>query len=113
MDTELPIEENKTPTPKKPRAKRTSPKIDYNIGDDVLNQKANISVRDLITVSPAMRRELNKECRPRRTTHNVQAMALIEDEEYNTTAVYSKIRIGDKGIKALIDCGAAKTSYSL
>ena len=112
MDTELPIEENKTPTSKKPRAKRTSPKIDYNIGDDVLNQKANISVRDLITVSPAMRRELNKECRPRRNMHNVQAMALIEDEEYNTTAVYSKIRIGDKGIKALIDCGAAKTCMS-
>jgi hypothetical protein len=63
-------------------------------------------------VSPAMRRELNKECRPRRNTHNVQAMALIEDEEYNTTAVYSKIRIEDKGIKALIDCGAAKTCMS-
>ncbi|KAG1529721.1 hypothetical protein G6F51_014062 [Rhizopus arrhizus] len=39
-------------------------------------------------------------------------MALIEDEEYNTTAVYSKIRIRDKGIKVLIDCGAAKTCMS-
>jgi hypothetical protein len=37
MDTELPIEKNMTPTSKKPRAKRTSPKIDYNIGDDALN----------------------------------------------------------------------------
>ncbi|KAG1064121.1 hypothetical protein G6F41_010276 [Rhizopus arrhizus] len=112
LDTELPIEENKPPTSKKPRAKRTSLKIDYNIGDDVLNQKANIFVRDLITVSSALRRELNKECKPRCTTPNVQVMALIEDEEYNTTAVYSKIRIRDKGIKVLIDCGAAKTCMS-
>ncbi|CEJ05497.1 hypothetical protein RMCBS344292_19437 [Rhizopus microsporus] len=39
-------------------------------------------------------------------------MALIKDEEFNTTAVYSHVFIGDKKIKALVDCGAAKTCMS-
>ncbi|KAG0924807.1 hypothetical protein G6F29_012301 [Rhizopus arrhizus] len=39
--------------------------------------------------------------------------ALIEDnDDYSTTAVYSKVSIGSKRIKALVDCGAAKTCMS-
>ncbi|KAG1224064.1 hypothetical protein G6F67_009562 [Rhizopus microsporus] len=39
-------------------------------------------------------------------------MALIEDDEFNTTAAYTHVFIGDKKIKALVDCGAAKTCMS-
>ncbi|KAG1040488.1 hypothetical protein G6F43_012278 [Rhizopus delemar] len=39
-------------------------------------------------------------------------MALIEDEEINTTAAYSTVSIGDKNIKALVDSGASKTCMS-
>ncbi|KAG1035866.1 hypothetical protein G6F43_013160 [Rhizopus delemar] len=41
-----------------------------------------------------------------------QTMALIEDEEINTTAAYSTVSIGDKNIKALVDSGASKTCMS-
>ncbi|EIE80635.1 hypothetical protein RO3G_05340 [Rhizopus delemar RA 99-880] len=55
-------------------------------------------------------------CRPVRipveVTNPGETMAVIEDEDINTTAVYSKVNIGDKFIKALIDCGAAKTCMS-
>ncbi|KAG0803059.1 hypothetical protein G6F19_014119 [Rhizopus arrhizus] len=39
-------------------------------------------------------------------------MAVIEEDDINTTAVYSKINIGDKTVKVLVDCGAAKTCMS-
>ena len=98
---------------KRPRIKRTPPKIDYQIGKDVLDQKASISVRDLITVSPAMRRQLISECKPSRSLNqNDQTMALIEDDDMDTTAVYSQVSIANKPIRALIDCGAAKTCMS-
>ncbi|KAG0813998.1 hypothetical protein G6F19_013168 [Rhizopus arrhizus] len=58
METDASVKSTTQEKQKKPRIKRTPPKIDYQIGKDVLDQKANISVRDLITVSPAMRRQL-------------------------------------------------------
>lgn len=108
MNTELPIIGTK-PKPRALRTKRAPLKINYDIGSDVLDQKANISVRDLITISPAMRRELTKECRPKRKT---STMAFIEDNDESTTAVYTQLCIGDKQIRTLIDCGAAKTCMS-
>ncbi|KAG0925561.1 hypothetical protein G6F63_013800 [Rhizopus arrhizus] len=86
----------------------------------VLRHKADIDIGDLITVAPSLRRKLVSECRPKRkpkqeqtSQQSQQTMALLEDEELNTTAVYSTVSIGDKNIKALVDSGAAKTSSSL
>ena len=114
MDTDLPIENRDKP--KKPRAKRTPPEIKYDIVSDVLKQKADIEIGDLITVAPSLRRKLVNECRPKRKKPEVQqteqTMALIEDDEFNTTAAYTHVFIGDKKIKALVDCGAAKTCMS-
>ena len=102
--------------PKKPRTKRSPLEIKYDIVTDVLKHKADIEIGDLIAVAPSLRRKLVSECRPKRNTNknntSPQTMALIEDEEFNTTAVYSHVFIGDKNIKALIDCGAAKTCMS-
>jgi hypothetical protein len=117
MDTELPIEIKDNQPTKKKIIKRRKPEISYDIAADVLDKPANISVRDLITTVPALRRQLNVACRPnqqRRTINSDKAtFALIEDnEDYSTTAVYSKVSIGSKRIKALVDCGAAKTCMS-
>jgi hypothetical protein len=104
------------PKHKTSRVKRIQPDIKYDIVSDVLRHKADIDIGDLITVAPSLRRKLVSECRPKRkpkqdqTTQQLQqTMALLEDEELNTTAVYSTVSIGDKNIKALVDSGAAKT----
>ena len=117
MDTDVPIQEK--PKRRMPRTKRTPPEIKYDIVSDVLKQKADIEIGDLITVAPSLRRKLVNECRPKRkpkqeqlVQQSQQTMALLEDEEINTTAVYTTVSIGDKDIKALVDSGAAKTCMS-
>ncbi|KAG1135154.1 hypothetical protein G6F37_013073 [Rhizopus arrhizus] len=114
MDTDLPILSEK---PKKIRAKTKPLPIEYNIVSDVLQRKADITVGDLMIASPTIRRQLSSACKPKRITIQEtdpkNTMALIEDEDINTTAVYSNVFIGDKNVKVLIDCGAAKTSYLL
>ncbi|KAG1446250.1 hypothetical protein G6F57_017367 [Rhizopus arrhizus] len=126
LDTELPIQPKTIDKKKKPRAKRLPFEIKYDIVSDVLNQKADIDIGDLIKVAPTLRRKLVDECRPRRTLSKNNkpqpqpmqvkspeaTMALIEDEEISTTAVYTTIAIGNMNIKALVDCGAAKTCIS-
>lgn len=113
MDTELPIVAQK---PKKTRKKTKSPPIKYDIVTDVLQRKADITVGDLMTASPVLRRKLSVACRPKRIpvseTTTGSTMALIEDEDIHTTAVYATVNIGDKMVRALIDCGAAKTCIS-
>ncbi|KAG0816919.1 hypothetical protein G6F19_012848 [Rhizopus arrhizus] len=112
METDLPIEPIKRRTLKK----RSQPDVSYDIVTDVLDKPANISVRDLISSTPRYRRDLIGACRPKRmstkTNETQQTMAIMEDEDINTTAVYSKTSIGDHNVKTLIDCGAAKTCMS-
>ncbi|EIE79980.1 hypothetical protein RO3G_04685 [Rhizopus delemar RA 99-880] len=112
IDTDLPMEEVKRKTP---RRKSQQPVITYDIVSEVLDQPARISVRDLITTTPKFRRDLASACRIRRKSVEdlpQQTIAQIEDDDINTTAVYSKLNIGNKRIRALVDCGAAKTCMS-
>ncbi|KAG1015607.1 hypothetical protein G6F26_013158 [Rhizopus arrhizus] len=114
MDTDMPIQDKPT-KPKASRSRRTEPDIKYDIVSDVLKQKANIEIGDLITVAPTLRRKLVVGCKPKRKLvqgQMNQTMAIIEDEELNTTAVYSIVGIGNKNIKALVDCGASKACIS-
>ncbi len=115
MDIDLPVKEIERKTPRQ-RVKREQPDISYNIVNDVLEQPAKISVRDLITTTPKFRRELISACRPKRKIVNKQVsqqtMALIEDDDINTTAVYSKVNIGNRRARILVDCLAAKTCMS-
>ncbi|KAG0817456.1 hypothetical protein G6F19_012791 [Rhizopus arrhizus] len=119
MDTDLPIQDKINSRLNKPRTRRIEPDIKYDIVSDVLKQKADIEIGDLITVAPSLRKKLVEECRPKRKPRQErnkqatqQTMALIEDEEINTTAAYSTVSIGDKNIKALVDSGASKTCMS-
>ena len=111
VDSDLPIEIK----PKPIRRKTMAPPIRYDIVSDVMNQKADISVADLMVAAPTLRRKLASACKPKRipiTETSKETMAVIEEDDINTTAVYSKINIGDKTVKVLVDCGAAKTCMS-
>ncbi|KAG0904686.1 hypothetical protein G6F33_012743 [Rhizopus arrhizus] len=114
METEKHITQNNEV--KKTRKKTKAPPLKYDIVSDVMNQKADISFGNLIVAAPALGRKLAAASRPKRIpvedANPDETMALIEDEDINTTAVYSKVDIGDKSIKTLIDCGAAKTCMS-
>ncbi|KAG1181188.1 hypothetical protein G6F35_015979 [Rhizopus arrhizus] len=95
VDSDLPIEIK----PKPIRRKTMAPPIRYDIVSDVMNQKADISVADLIVAAPTLRRSLANACKPKRipvTETSKETMAVIEEDDINTTAVYSKINIGDK-----------------
>lgn len=112
MDIDLTMETVKRKTP---RRKIQPLSISYDIVTEVLDQPANITIRDLLLTTPKFRRELAGACRIKRKpieAANQTTMALIEDDDVDTTAVYSKLNIGDKRIRALIDCGAAKTCMS-
>lgn len=126
LDIELPIQPKTTEKPKKPRTRKPPSEIKCDIVSDVLNQKADIDIGNLIKIAPTLRRKLVNGCRPKRTSsknnkpqsQSMQvgppeaAMALIEDEEISTTAVYTTIAIGNMNIKGLVDYGAAKTCIS-
>lgn len=115
METELPIK----PVKKKVIqgvSKRIKPVTKYDVVADVLDKPANITVRDLLTENPKYRRRLTSACKSTRTLMQAQGIeetiALIEDEETDTTAVYSQVIIESHEIRTLIDCGAAKTCIS-
>ncbi|KAG1507223.1 hypothetical protein G6F52_011686 [Rhizopus delemar] len=117
MDTDLPIQSKATTKLRKPRTKQVTPELRYDIVQDVFKHKADIEIGELIVVAPTLRKKLVEECRPKRKPRQSQqvaqqTMALIEDEEINTTAAYSTVSIGDKNIKALVDSGASKTCMS-
>ncbi|KAG1013673.1 hypothetical protein G6F26_013368 [Rhizopus arrhizus] len=62
VDSDLPIEIK----PKPIRRKTKAPPIRYDIVSDVMNQKADISVADLMVAAPTLRRKLASACKPKR-----------------------------------------------
>ncbi|SAL96924.1 hypothetical protein [Absidia glauca] len=109
----VPMETDR-PTKKPQRRKKMnqlSPDFKYNIADDVLSRKADIEVGDLIASSPLLKRQLLEVCRPKRQTRN-ETLNTIEEGEIVTTAAYAEVHVGTRKIKALIDCGAAKSCIS-
>ncbi|KAG1085851.1 hypothetical protein G6F39_012615 [Rhizopus arrhizus] len=121
MDTDLPIQDRETIKQKRTRTKSEPTSIQYDIVSDVMKQKADIEIGELIQVAPTLRRKLISECRPKRISTKqqqqeqrqpmIQALDIVDDE-LNTTAAHSTVYINDKKIKTLVDCGAAKTCMS-
>ncbi|CEG75945.1 hypothetical protein RMATCC62417_10912 [Rhizopus microsporus] len=113
---------------KKPRTKRAPLEIKYYIITDVLKQKTNINIGDLIKIAPALRRKLINGYRPKRVTSKnslpqpipqpmqaearEETMALIEDEKISTAAAYTKVSTDNMNIKALVGCDVARTCMS-
>lgn len=99
-----------TSTIKKPRTPITS-KISYDIGSDILNRKADIDVKDLITAVPALKRSLVKAIKETSVNQSTDNLPLnfAEDDDIDTTAIYTDFFINDVKIKAMLDTGSAKT----
>jgi len=114
MSNELPI--NQPNRVKRPRPVPRPLNINYSIAQDVMKQKANIEIGDLVAAAPSLRRALIKACRPVRDPRSAATvtptLAYIEDGDVDTTAVYADFTINNVKIRTLIDCGAAKTCMS-
>lgn len=88
-------------------------KISYRIEDDILNRKADINVKDLIIAVPALKRNLVKaiiESTQRPSEH--VSLTFAEDDDVDTTAIYTDFFINSVKIKAMLDTGSAKTCMS-
>lgn len=104
----------------KARKKREPPEIDYDIVSSVFQQNSNIPVGDLLKVSPILKRKFVSALRtPRKQkmmpeTNNAITPELnfVEDDDEDTTAIYTDFVINGFRIKTLIDGGAAKTCMS-
>lgn len=117
----------------KPRRKREKPVINYDIVSSILDRNSNIPVGELLKVSPMVKRQFVSALRtprqprakvaqetPNVTTvstaptvsNTVQDLTFVEDDDEDTTAIYTDFIINGYKIKTLIDGGAAKTCMS-
>ena len=113
------------------KKKRTSKPlhIKYDISNDILNQKANINVGELITISAPLRRQLLTACKQSKVKKSSEsndhaesindkekqstvAMNSIDNSEVVTTAAYTDISVNGIKVTGLIDCGAARACMS-
>jgi hypothetical protein len=109
----------------KPRRKRVIPKLNYDIVSTVFDQNSNIPVGELLKISPIVKRQfVNALKTPRQpkvipvasvtasTPATTQELSFVEDDDEDTTAIYTDFVINGFKIKTLIDGGAAKTCMS-
>ena len=111
------ISHQDVPTNSKPYASRTttplSSRISYNISE-LLERKANINVKDLLVVAPVVKRNLIKAIKTNTSTktNNTLSLNFFEDDDVDTTAIYTDFFINDTRIKTMLDTGSAKTCMS-
>ncbi|KAG2191823.1 hypothetical protein INT47_006654 [Mucor saturninus] len=88
--------------------------IAYDITEDVLNRKADINVKDLLIAAPGLKKDLVKSVRKKtkRTDPTSLTLAFAEDDDVDTTAIYTEVYIGQFKIKAILDTGSDKTVIS-
>lgn len=91
-----------------------SERISYDITEDVLSRKADIDVKDLLIAAPSLKRELIKSVRSKTSKPKISPMTLAfaEDDDVDTTAIYTDVYIGQYKFKAILDTGSAKTVIS-
>lgn len=99
------------PTKTKRNIQPMSERIEYNIADDVLKRKANIDMKDLLIAAPSLKRDLVKEIRNTKFKKS-NTLAFVEDDDVDTTAIYTTIYIEDHKVKAILDTGRSKTVMS-
>jgi predicted aspartyl protease len=86
----------------------------YNLTEDVMNRKANITIGQLLQINPRMHGELTKNkiqsymIEPTKTGFGLADLNITNDQENSYTATRAKIIVNDKTIDCLIDCGASK-----
>jgi hypothetical protein len=104
-------------TNSKPYASRTTTPLSSRISYDVsklLERKADINVKDLLVVAPVVKRNLIKATKTNTSTksNNELSLNFFEDDDVDTTAIYTEFFINDTRIKTMLDTGSAKTCMS-
>ncbi|CEP06850.1 hypothetical protein, partial, partial [Parasitella parasitica] len=104
------------PKPVKSTTRNATPlneKISYDV-NEILERKAEINVKDLLTVAPTVKREFFKAIKSHTAARNDKALSLnfFEDDDVDTTAIYTDFYINDVRVKSMLDTGSAKTCMS-
>jgi hypothetical protein len=89
-----------------------SNRISYDV-NDILNRKADIDVKDLLIAEPTLKRDLIRAIREKTAkTNNKLTLNYFEDDDIDTTAIYTTFFINDIKIRSMLDTGSAKTCMS-
>ena len=94
------------------RRPRTKPTIHYNIAQDAMDRTANITFRELVKVSPALRCELHSATSIRKKKPKQLNIMDTNEQEIDSTAAYATFYVYGQPVRALVDTGAAKTCMS-
>lgn len=89
-----------------------SSRISYNVGH-ILDQNADIKMKDLLIVAPTVKRDLIRAikvstAKPRQNL----SLNFFEDDDIDTTAIYTDFYINEIKVKTMLDTGSAKTCMS-
>ncbi|KAI9242988.1 hypothetical protein BDA99DRAFT_449497, partial [Phascolomyces articulosus] len=102
-------EDNKEQKPKPKRRTRTTPRIEYDIVEDVGSKMAQITIGDLIKICPKLRRELHGLTAIR---NNRSLNILDHTPKVDYTACYFTCLLQKHPILTLCDSGAASSCVS-
>lgn len=82
----------------------TPSRISYNV-KEILEQKADINMKDLLVVAPTVKRDLIKAIKTSTEKHTSDNIPLnfFEDDDIDTTAIYTEFYINDNKIKTMLD----------
>ncbi|CEP09096.1 hypothetical protein [Parasitella parasitica] len=110
------IAHSNMPKPVKSTTRNTallSKKISYDV-NEILERKAGINVKDLLTVAPTVKREFPKAIKSHTAVGNDKALPLnfFEDDDVDTTAIYTYFYINDVHVKSMLETGSAKNCMS-
>ncbi|KAG1084526.1 hypothetical protein G6F42_021748 [Rhizopus arrhizus] len=89
-------------------------KISYDV-KEILERKADINVKDLLTVAPSVKRELFKAIKSNHTKEKNNGnltLNFFEDDDVDTTAIYTDFYINEVRVRSMLDTGSAKTCMS-
>ncbi|CEP08728.1 hypothetical protein [Parasitella parasitica] len=86
-----------------------SEKISFDV-KDILNKKADIDIKDLLVAVPALKRDLIKAIKEETTkSSNKLMLTYFEDDDVDTTAIYTDFYVNNVKVKTMLDTGSAKT----
>lgn len=111
-----PLSHQTIPKTSKTNARNVVPmasKILYDV-NEILERNADISVKDLLIVAPSIKRELFRAIKSQPPTKKNSNLALtfFEDDDVDTTAIYTNFYVNDICVKSMLDTGSAKTCMS-
>ncbi|KAK4520734.1 protein translocase subunit [Mucor velutinosus] len=91
-----------------------APTLNQSSLPKILERKADINVKDLLTVAPGVKRALFKAIKASSISKNDSNITLnyFEDDDVDTTAIYTDFYVKNMRVRSMLDTGSAKTCMS-